>query len=163
MKGPSKGALVLAIHLAIVLGIAAKARYDRETLPHVWVKTVPVDPEHPLLGRYVRLWLQVEGCQTLPLGISRARLVLRDGRLCAEVQPGEIYGPMVTNGPAGARLSDAVMYYIPEHVPDPSRRPAGEELWVEVAVSEHGIPRPVRLGVKSAGGEIRPLDLASSK
>ena len=37
---------------------------------------------------------------------------------------------------------------IPEHVPDPSRRPAGEELWVEVTIPRAGAPRPIRLGVK---------------
>ena len=51
-----------------------------------------------------------------------------------------------------------VAFFIPEHVPDPSRRPPGEELWVEVSLPAAGPPRPVRLGVKK-DGVIKPLDL----
>ena len=49
-------------------------------------------------------------------------------------------------------------YFIPEHVDDPSRRPAGEELWVEVTIPKKGPPRPIRLGVKK-NGVITPLAL----
>ena len=44
-----------------------------------------------------------------------------------------------------------IAFFIPEHVPDPSRRQIGEELWVEVTVPEKGPPRPIRLGVKKSG------------
>ena len=43
-------------------------------------------------------------------------------------------------------------YFIPEHVPDPSRRAPGEELWVEVTLPRRGPPRPIRLAVKKPGG-----------
>ena len=46
------------------------------------------------------------------------------------------------------RLLDPVAFFIPEHIPDPSFRPKGEELWVEVSVPKKGPPRPIRLGVK---------------
>jgi hypothetical protein len=52
-----------------------------------------------------------------------------------------------------------VAFFIPPNVPDPSLRPAGEELWVEVSLPKRGSPRPIRLGVKRNGGEITPLDL----
>lgn len=52
-----------------------------------------------------------------------------------------------------------VPFFIPPDVPDPSRRPQGEELWVEVSIPKRGSPRPIRLGVKKEGGEIAPLDL----
>ena len=55
-------------------------------------------------------------------------------------------------------VTGAVAFFIPEHVPDPSRRPAGEELWVEVSVPAKGPPRPIRLGVKK-DGVLTPLDL----
>lgn len=42
-------------------------------------------------------------------------------------------------------------YFIPEHVPDPSRRPPGEELWVEVTLPRKGPPRPIRLAVRQGG------------
>jgi hypothetical protein len=55
-------------------------------------------------------------------------------------------------------VTGAVAFFIPEHVPDPSRRPPGEELWVEVSVPAQGPPRPIRLGVKK-DGVLTPLDL----
>jgi uncharacterized membrane-anchored protein len=48
-------------------------------------------------------------------------------------------------------LNDAVPFFIPEHVPDPSRRENGEELWVEVTLPKKGPVRPIRLGVKKDG------------
>ena len=56
-------------------------------------------------------------------------------------------------------LNHPVDYFIPEHIEDPSRRPAGEELWVEVTIPRKGPPRPIRLGVKKATGDgtITPL------
>ncbi len=58
-----------------------------------------------------------------------------------------------------AMLSSSVLFFIPEHVKDPSRRATGEELWVEVTLPKKGPPRPIRLGVKKEGGEITPLEL----
>lgn len=55
-------------------------------------------------------------------------------------------------------VSGPVAYFIPEHVPDPSRRPPGEELWVEVSIPAKGPPRPIRLGVKK-DGVLTPLEL----
>jgi hypothetical protein len=48
-------------------------------------------------------------------------------------------------------LDDVVPFFIPEHVPDPSRRANGEELWVEVTLPRKGPLRPIRLGVKKDG------------
>ena len=64
----------------------------------------------------------------------------------------------VTGDPPVATLSEPIAYFIPEHVDDPSRRPPGEELWVEVTVPPKGPPRPIRLGVKK-DGVLTPLDL----
>ncbi len=55
-------------------------------------------------------------------------------------------------------LLEPTPYFIPEHADDPTRRPAGEELWVEVTVPRKGPPRPIQLGVKK-NGQITPLDL----
>ena len=54
--------------------------------------------------------------------------------------------------------SEPVAFFIPEHIPDPSRRPAGEELWVEVTVPRSGPPRPIRLAVVK-NGVFTPLDI----
>ena len=51
-----------------------------------------------------------------------------------------------------------VAFFIPEHVPDPSQRTTGEELWVEVTLPPEGPPRPIRLGVKK-NGVLQALDL----
>lgn len=55
-------------------------------------------------------------------------------------------------------LREPLAFFLPEQVPDPSRRAAGEELWVEVTLPKKGPLRPIRLGVKQAG-VLRPLDL----
>jgi hypothetical protein len=48
-------------------------------------------------------------------------------------------------------MSEPLAFFIPEHVPDPSRRLVGEELWVEVTLPKKGPLRPVRLAVKKDG------------
>jgi hypothetical protein len=53
---------------------------------------------------------------------------------------------------------DAVPYFIPDGVPDPSIRKPGEELWVEVSVPNKGAPRPIRLAVRK-NGQFTPLEL----
>jgi hypothetical protein len=59
--------------------------------------------------------------------------------------------------PPGAKDSERILaYFIPEHVPDPSLRPPGEELWVEVTLPRQGPPRPIRLAVKK-DGKLTPL------
>jgi hypothetical protein len=57
-----------------------------------------------------------------------------------------------------ATLDQPLAFFIPEHVPDPSVRAPGEELWVEVTLPKQGAPRPIRLAVKK-GGVLTPLDL----
>ena len=57
-----------------------------------------------------------------------------------------------------AILYEPVAYFIPEHIPDPSQRAQGEELWVEVTLPKKGPPRPIRLGVKK-DGKLTPLDI----
>lgn len=54
------------------------------------------------------------------------------------------------------QLANALAFFIPEKVPDPSRQPAGEALWVEVTVPPRGPPRPIRLGVMKKGS-LTPL------
>lgn len=56
------------------------------------------------------------------------------------------------------QLEEPLAFFIPEHVPDPSRRAAGEELWVEVTLPGRGPLRPIRLAVKK-DGRLAPLSL----
>jgi hypothetical protein len=74
--------------------------------------------------------------------------------------PSELHVRLVERrGEKLALLDQPVAFFIPEHFPDPSRRPADEELWVEVTIPNKGPPRPIRLGVKKGDGAIAPLDL----
>lgn len=54
---------------------------------------------------------------------------------------------------------ETVAFFIPEDVADPSIRPAGETLWVEVTVPRTGPPRPIQLGVSRNGDPVEPLSL----
>jgi hypothetical protein len=67
MKIAKTAIALLLIQLAIVSTVAAKYLYQRLTCPRVWVRTVAVDPELPMRGRYLSLRLTVDGCgSTLP-------------------------------------------------------------------------------------------------
>ena len=114
MTALTKGVIVAAVHVAMVASLGAKLLIDRATRPRMWVHVLPVDPDSPLRGRYVRL-----------------RIEDRSGELA---------------------------FFIPEHVPDPSIRAPGEELWVELTLPKAGPPRPIRLGVRK-DGVLTPLDL----
>lgn len=152
-----RGLIVALLHVAIVSTLGAKLLVDRATRPRVWVRTGPVDPNLPIRGRYVRLQIELEPSGSLmsanpnmwnpvTLQVEGDRLVAApssDSRLYARVAQRSEGNVLV--------LTQPIAYFIPEHVPDPSRRAAGEELWVEVTVPKHGAPRPIRLGVKKSG------------
>lgn len=170
-----QGTIIAALQVALVASLGAKLLYDRSALPRVWAEAVPFDPDMPIRGRYVSLQVAVaaqgiDEQKPAPGWQPPPQVVLRveNGRLVAE--------PAGTDGeyaPAARRLrfiqrpgeeklavlAEPVPFFIPEHVPDPSRRAAGEELWVEVTIPEKGPPRPIRLGVRKGGGPIVPLDL----
>lgn len=150
MKPMHRGIVVAVLQCLIVLSLAGKYAWDRERLPRVWVKTAPVDPNLPIRGRYVSLRLEADGGGRVPVPVwSGSRLSIRNGRLTAEpLRPREVT----------VYMGEPVAFFIPEHVPDPSRRAPGEELWVEVSVPRKGMPRPLRLGVKK-NGVLTPLAL----
>lgn len=176
MKPLVKGLVIAAVHVGLVASLGAKLLYDRATLPRVWVLAAPYDPNLPIRGRYVSLQLVVE-----PRGIQETKpgpgwqppasviLGVEGGRLVAEANPQERgYVPsdlhvqpiqIQRRGEKLAVLDKPVAFFIPEHVPDPSRRPPGEELWVEATIPKKGAPRPIRLGVKKGDGPIVPLGL----
>ncbi len=173
MKPWIKGLVIAVVQVGLVASLGAKLLYDRATQPRVWVLTAPYDPSLPIRGRYVRLGLVVE-----PKGLKEPQarkerqprqpviLRLEGERLVAEAYPQEA-GDRPSklhvrfawrDGKRLAVLDEAVAFFIPEHIPDPARRPPGEELWVEVTVPKEGPPRPIRLGVKKDEGPIVPLE-----
>lgn len=154
-----KGFIVAAVHLAIVMSLAAKYQMDRQNLPHVWARALPFDPNLPIRGRYVRMLLRVENPE-ISDGLTPVRLsATSDGKLTATRNPeGD---PALHVRPAlegESVLSQPVAYFIPEHIPDPSIRQKGEELWVEVTIPRKGPPRPIRLGIRK-DGVLRPLEI----
>ncbi|MRR58788.1 MAG: hypothetical protein EG824_11335 [Deltaproteobacteria bacterium] len=170
-----KGTVIAVIQVALVASLGAKLLSDRSTLPRAWAQAVPFDPDLPIRGRYVSLSLAVEargageakqgpGWQPPPAVTLR----VEGGRLMAEpVRTDSGYDPAARHlrfiqrqdGGKLAVLAEPVAFFIPEHIPDPSRRPPGEELWVEVTLPRKGPPRPILLGVRRGSGPIVPMDV----
>ncbi len=163
MSSRAKGLLLGILHVIIVLSLGAKLLIDRHRYPRVWAQTIAYDPDSPIRGRYLAVRLQVEdeGVYSNPpaapqqqnrwMEIQNAKLGVKNGHLVAF--PSEDWaGIQVTRWKRGDQtiiaLDQPVDFYIPEHVSDPTNRPTGERLWVEVTVPPKGLPRPIRLGVK---------------
>ncbi|MFO7278144.1 MAG: hypothetical protein DIU56_014005 [Pseudomonadota bacterium] len=158
-----KGLVVALVHVALVGAVGAKFWFDRATLPRVWARTVPIDPDLPVRGRYVRLNVAVEHDTSevsTPDAVRAVRLEARDGALVAIADStGRHYIRHTRCGDEWCWvLVRPLAFFIPEHVPDPSVRAPGEALWVEVSVPRKGPPRPIRLGV-AADGAPQPLAL----
>jgi hypothetical protein len=172
MKALSRSLIVGAVQILLVASVGAKFLYDRSHYPRVWAQTVPFDPDLPIRGRYVSISVRVETARApaakegaeLP-GMYLANLEIYKDRLYAvEDDNGRNW---VESAPCGEQkcwqLSEPVAFFIPEDVEDPSRRPPGETLWVEVTVPPRGPPRPLRLGIKKADdAEVTPLQLRAA-
>ncbi len=174
MKSWVKGLVVAVVHVGLVASLGAKLHYDRATRPRVWALAALYDPNLPIRGRYVSLQLVVE-----PRGIQELKprpgsqlpqsvtLRVESDRLVAEANlqergydPSDLHVQFVQRqNQKLAVLDKPVAFFITEHIPDPSRRPQDEELWVEVTIPKKGPPRPIQLGVKKGDGPIAPLEL----
>jgi hypothetical protein len=160
MSPLNKGLMVGAVQLLLLASVGGKFLYDRANYPRLWVETAPYDPYLPIRGRYVSIALvvpaaRVERAEAPKDGAAmfNARLEVRGDRLFAVEDPEGRH--WVTSGRCADRncwqLATPVAYFSPEHGADPSRRPEGETLWVEVTLPPTGAPRPLRLGVQRAG------------
>jgi hypothetical protein len=138
----------------VLLGLLVVGRFalDRSTLPRVWARTVPVDPTDPLRGRYVRLWLDAEDHRGAGDSAAAVEFYVRDGVLAARPATGwrglRVREPSPPDA-AGVVVREPVAYFIPEHVADPAVLAPGQTLWVEVSVPRRGLPRPIRIEVRS--------------
>lgn len=182
-----KGILLAGLHLLLLLSLGGKLLLDRATRPRMWLKAAPVDPDLPIRGRYVNLRVEVPILQQ-DWESSTQRSQVRNwehgfpwttvnlkfngdqvkavpdptGQSSLRVMPRVV----LANTPEAREpwpkskieLADPLAFFIPEHVPDPSRRAPGEELWVEVTLPKKGPLRPIRLAVKK-GGTFTPLKL----
>jgi GDYXXLXY protein len=158
-----KGLVLALVHVLIVCSLGAKLFVDRARRPRVWARTAPVDPDSPLRGRYVRLRVESSDPESLSPSPDSGYVMLgeRDGLLVLLPSPEDTGLTASVTSVQRRRavvLDQPLAYFIPEHVPDPSIREPGEELWVEVTLPRRGAPRPIRLGVKR-DGVLTPLDL----
>jgi hypothetical protein len=160
-----RAGIALAIVQVLLVGtLGLKLLADRARLPRAWARTLPFDPNLPIRGRYVRLRIEVP----LAAGSDSARAgEYRKVRL--RTAGDRLQGVLESDGPLRVRLDstadglvagldDPVAFFIPEHIPDPSLRPPGEELWAEVTVPRRGPPRPIRLAVRRHG-ILTPLEI----
>jgi hypothetical protein len=164
----AKGLVIAAAQVALAASVGAKFLWDRSHYPRVWAETAPYDPDLPIRGRYVSISVLVQTARVpakkegeLP-DAFQARLEIFEDRLYAvEDGNGRHWVQKRRCGEADCwQLANPVAFFIPEHAVDPSRRPAGEALWVEVTVPPTGPPRPLRLGIRKAGdAEVTPLDV----
>jgi hypothetical protein len=184
MTQKTKGLLVLALQLVLVLSIAAKYAWERHTCPRVWTRAVQFDPQQPVRGRYLALNLRANACGPRKLihdGLhTEHALPIRpepDPRAQLECHPpGEkrqTYAvPADPQNPAeasiltlrdglpceAAQLSSSTEFFIPEHANSPFPLPPGQELWAEVTVPSSGPPRPIQLAL-SDGKQFHVLNL----
>jgi hypothetical protein len=151
--------------LVLVASLGAKLLYDRATSPRVWVRTAPVDPELLIRGRYVELRLTArKSREPLPawgnvaLRVEKDALVATPDAYATRPLGRSPVSMQAEAGDGSVVLAPPVLFFIPEHAPDPTRLALDHELWVEVTVPSRGPPRPLRLGVKKNGSaRITPL------
>ena len=152
MKPAYRGIAVALLQCAIVLSAYAKYTLDRERLPRAWAKAAPYDPNLPIRGRYVSIRLEVETAPGMNRFTGTGHLAVRDGRLFVEPDnapfEASTHVRVVSNGADRWSLAQPVAFFLPEHAADPSRPPAGKQLWVEVSVPRKGPPRPIRLEIR---------------
>ena len=182
MKQVHKALLLGVVQLALVASLGGKFLADRASRPRFWLKTAPVDPDLPIRGRYVSLRVEVPAPglgapskkeEEQRMSVPRpAAPLLRDRPEMVHLKAGPqgltaVFGEGESREGVWGRvaldntvviLQEPLAYFIPEHVADPSRLAANEELWVEVTLPKKGPLRPIRLGVKR-GGVLTPLQL----
>jgi hypothetical protein len=161
MKPLYKGLLLALLHLAIVCSLGAKLLYDRASRPRMWMKVASYDPDLPIRGRYlsINLDLPFQGMYDQPYKYAgyRCDLVVENNQLIARLnENGEFWVPTMRTATNSVIVSTRMAYFLPESATDPSRRSAGEELWVEATIPRKGPPRPIRLGIKK-DGTLTPL------
>jgi hypothetical protein len=182
MTTRTKGLLVLAVQMALVLSIAAKYAWERHSCPRVWTRAVQFDPNQPVRGRYLALSLYADACSLPPQKLTHVFgntlhgwgptnpevwdvvLTAKNGNLSAVLaDPKNPAEASTLTLPAGhpcqaALLSNQTEFFIAEHAQTPFPLTPGNELWAEVTVPPTGPPRPLRLAI-SDGKNFHVLNL----
>ncbi len=172
MKAIRAGLILVVVQVLLVLSVAGKYLYERETRPRVWTRATQFDPSLPLRGRYLALQLMLNACN-LPRDAEHRVQVYSGGRPFWQwnVSLTAVNGKLVPrlekswSPRAGgtltlfadkpcdqATLSEGVSLFIPDRARPPFPLPPGQELWVEVTLPQSGPPRPVQMALSGAGG-----------
>ena len=175
MKNWQKGIIVAVAHVLIVLTLGGKLLYDRAHRPRVWVRTIQVDPDLPIRGRYLTLSLEIlapdysaqaqhgspfKG-QNQPMPeyfYDDVDLAVVNGELVAhktDHRTNMHLWKQTRQGREQFVLSSPLAFFVPEHAETPHLK-TGDELWAEVTIPRKGPPRPIQLAVKH-GTEWTPL------
>jgi hypothetical protein len=181
IKPTRAAAILLAVQLLLVLSIAGKYLYERETRPRIWVRATQYDPSLPLRGRYLELQILVDAC-ALPRAAAHftpgyqgkdysapsswfwnVSLQVEDGHLVPKLldhprAAGDTLNLTLRDGQPCNRVAvnPQVEYFIPDTAKGPFPLQRGEQLWVEVTSPPAGPPRPIQLGISSPAG-FQPL------
>ncbi len=176
MKNWQKGFVVAILHVLIVLSLGGKLLYDRAHRPRVWVRTLQVDPDLPIRGRYLTLSLEIlapdysaNAADAPPIPIQKqpmpeyfyndVELAVVNGRLVAhktDQRTDMRVWKQTRQGRDLFVLSSSLAFFVPEHAETPHLN-RGDELWAEVTIPRKGPPRPIQLAVKR-GTQWTPLN-----
>jgi hypothetical protein len=170
MTGFPRGLVLLLVQVALVLSVAGKYFYERQTLPRVWTRATQYDPELPLRGRYLAMQLLLDACG-LPgdAGIPpySNRPSFRQWRVTLSASNGKLIPALEKTGSPRsggtltlasgkpcdqATLSTQELFFISDRAKLPLPLKVGQELWVEVSVPRNGPPRPLQIAVSGEGG-----------
>jgi hypothetical protein len=166
------GLILVLVQVVLVLSVAGKYLYERQTRPRVWTRAAPFDPALPLRGRYLALQLMLDACglprdaeHTIPgygaghpfwqwhvsLTTANGKLVPRLEKSWSPRTGGRL--TLFADKPCDqATLSNEVMLFIPDRAQLPFPLRAVQELWVEVTLPQSGPPRPIQIALSGAGG-----------
>jgi hypothetical protein len=174
MKTIRPGLILLFVQLLLVLSVAGKYLYERQTRPRVWTRATQFEPNLPLRGRYLAMRLVLDACglprdtpvRRYPQGASwvwHVSLSASQGKLVPQlVKPSSRSVGTLTlsdDRPCDrAILSSEELLFISDRAQLPLPLKPGQDLWVEVTVPASGPPRPIRAALSGADG-FHPLNL----
>ena len=163
------GLLLAGVQAALMLSTGLLFWFDRQISPRAWVPTAPVDPNLPIRGRYITLNMVVPfvpiradvSANDLVGSWQHVQLRVEADQLQAVQKVGAgLHGGVIrlSEGSLVVNPGPELAFFIPPDVKDPSIRPDGSTLWVEVTLPGLGAPRPIQIGIEK-DGRIEPLAL----
>jgi hypothetical protein len=167
MSARTRGIVLAAIQLLIVLSLGGKLLYDRMTRPRAWALAQTYDPNMPIRGRYLQQQLRIPSRgftfkaqnalnQTWDFTPQWAYYSVENGQLVANYtgsssQPGGwVHVIRQPDGSLLAQPEQPVYFFIPDTTTMPALA-RGDELWMEVTLPKKGPPRPIRMAIKKNG------------